>query len=35
MAARELKKVRMPNENGFSADGRPDTEELKCKADCK
>jgi S-disulfanyl-L-cysteine oxidoreductase SoxD len=35
MDAQKLKEVRMPNENGFIPDGRPDTEELKCKADCK
>lgn len=35
MDAQELKKVKMPNAEGFIADGRPDTEDLKCKADCK
>lgn len=35
MNAQELKKVKMPNADGFIPDGRPDTEELKCKADCK
>jgi len=35
MNAQELKKVKMPNADGFIPDGRPDTEELKCKAKCK
>ena len=35
MNAQALKKVKMPNADGFIPDGRPDTEELKCKANCK
>lgn len=35
MDARELTKVKMPNADGFIPDGRPDTEGLKCKVDCK
>lgn len=34
MNAQELKKVKMPNADGFIADGRPDTPGLTCKADC-
>ncbi|MBR0799945.1 cytochrome c [Bradyrhizobium jicamae] len=30
-----LKKVKMPNADGFIPDGRPDTPELICKSDCK
>jgi S-disulfanyl-L-cysteine oxidoreductase SoxD len=35
MNAQELKKVKMPNVDGFIPDGRPDTPELTCKTDCK
>jgi cytochrome c len=35
MDAQELKKVKMPNADGFIPDGRPDTDDLKCKANCK
>lgn len=35
MDAQSLPKVRMPNVDGFIPDGRPDTEEAKCKQDCK
>lgn len=34
MNAQELKKVKMPNADGFIADGRPDTPDLKCKTGC-
>lgn len=35
MNAEELKKVKMPNANGFIPDARPDTDDLKCQTDCK
>lgn len=35
MNADELKKVRMPNVNGFIPDARPDVDDLICKTDCK
>ena len=34
MNAQELKKVKMPNADGFIPDGRPDTPDLTCKAGC-
>ena len=34
MNAQALPKVKMPNADGFIADGRPDTEDLKCRSDC-
>ena len=33
MNAQELPKVRMPNADGFIPDGRPDTEDSKCRSD--
>lgn len=35
MNAQELKNVKMPNADGFIPDRRPDTEDLKCRVDCK
>jgi cytochrome c len=32
--AQTLPKVKMPNAGGFIADGRPDTEDMKCRSDC-
>lgn len=33
--AASLAKVKMPNADGFIPDGRPDTDDSRCKTDCK
>ena len=35
MNAETLSKIRMPNRDGFIADGRPDTSNARCRVDCK
>lgn len=35
MDAETLPKIRMPNRDGFIADGRPDTANVRCRHDCK
>ena len=35
MDAENLPKIRMPNRDGFVADGRPDTSNVRCRNDCQ
>ena len=35
MNAETLPKIKMPNRDGFIADGRPDTSNARCRMDCK